>query len=342
MAEVRASDRDLTETHRVEHIWSREVAHSSPTTNDGRHDHSGLSTWKYAQRDWDEPAVRAATSELSYRPAGPPMETSFVGVRTEAAILRHPFVTRESASAFETRGMAESMTATHQHVAYRNHHEQSSERRSRLPDAGFLIVDDCTLHRENLAAVLASHGAGILTVAEDLPTLCFALREMTPEIVLVNMGSRDNVALLRFVRQTCPGAKVIVVGISDEDEPQIISCAEAGVAGYHMRTDSLDDLLVLISRVASGESLCSPRVSGILLRRLSDLASQRQPVPKELVLTAREAQILRMLEVGMSNRDIAAQLCIAVHTVKNHVHSLLSKLGVSTRAQAAALSRTIR
>ena len=88
--------------------------------------------------------------------------------------------------------------------------------------------------------------------------------------------------------------------------------------------------------------MCSPRVSAILLRRLSALASQRQPTEKELVLTAREAQILKMLELGLSNRDIADQLCIAVHTVKNHVHSLLTKLGVSTRAQAAALSRTIR
>lgn len=96
----------------------------------------------------------------------------------------------------------------------------------------------------------------------------------------------------------------------------------------------------MIHKVAAGESLCSPRVSAILLRRLSTLASQRQPVHKELVLTSREIQILRLLEMGLSNRDIAEQLCIAVHTVKNHVHSLLAKLGVSTRAQAAALARS--
>jgi DNA-binding NarL/FixJ family response regulator len=87
---------------------------------------------------------------------------------------------------------------------------------------------------------------------------------------------------------------------------------------------------------------CSPRVSAILLRRLSALASQRPPAAMELVLTTRESQTLTMLELGLSNQDIAAQLCIAVHTVKNHVHSLLSKLGLSTRAEAAALSRTVR
>lgn len=71
-------------------------------------------------------------------------------------------------------------------------------------------------------------------------------------------------------------------------------------------------------------------------------ASQRQPAGRELVLKAREAEILNMLELDLSNRAIAEKLCIAVHTVKNHVHSLLTKLRVSTRAQAAALSRTIR
>jgi DNA-binding NarL/FixJ family response regulator len=242
---------------------------------------------------------------------------------------------------FVRYGVAEAATATHNQLARRRcHHEDAGEQGSRLTDASFLIVDDCTLHRESLATVFAAHGVGELAVAQDLHTLCSALKDATPEIVLVNMGSRDNAALLRFVRQTCPEAKVIVVGIADDDETQIISCAEAGVAGYHMRTESLDELLDLINRTAAGEFVCSPRVSAILLRRLSDLASQRQPVPKELVLTAREAEILRMLEAGMSNREIAAQLYIAVHTVKNHVHSLLSKLGVSTRAQAAALART--
>ena len=80
----------------------------------------------------------------------------------------------------------------------------------------------------------------------------------------------------------------------------------------------------------------------MLLRRLSALAERRQPAAKELVLTPREAQILRMLEMGLSNRNIADHLGIAIHTVKNHVHSLLTKLGVSSRVEAAALARTVR
>ena len=79
----------------------------------------------------------------------------------------------------------------------------------------------------------------------------------------------------------------------------------------------------------------------MLLRRLSAVAARRQPAAKELVLTAREAQILRMLEMGLSNQNIADQLSIAIHTVKNHVHRVLTKFGVSTRAEAAELARTV-
>lgn len=208
-------------------------------------------------------------------------------------------------------------------------------------DTRILIVDDFTLHRESLAAIFAANGTGTPGVAWDLPSLVTALEDTTPSLVLLNMTIRDNAMLLQTAIDIIPDARVIVMGVSEDNESVIVACAEAGVAGYHMRTDSLDDLLVLIRRFAAGETLCTPRVSAMLLRRLSVLASQRQREERELVLTAREAQILRMLEMGLSNRDIAVQLCIAVHTVKNHVHSVLTKLNVTTRAEAAALARTV-
>jgi DNA-binding NarL/FixJ family response regulator len=203
-----------------------------------------------------------------------------------------------------------------------------------------LIVDDCTLYRENLAAVLAANDRAAPRVAWDLPSLRSALEECTPDVVLLSMSTRDSAVLLRTTIASDPVAKVIAVGVSEDDESTIVACAEAGVTGYHLRSESLNDLLLLLRKVARGESACSPRVAAILLQRLSTLAAERKPGAEELVLTAREIQILRMLEMGLSNRDIADQLCIALHTVKNHVHSVLGKLGVSTRAQAVAASRT--
>ena len=203
-----------------------------------------------------------------------------------------------------------------------------------------MVVDDCTLYRENLAAVLAASDAVAPIVAWDLLSLKATLDEWTPDIVLLSVSTRDSAELLRIAATSAPDAKVIAVGVSEDDESTIVACAEAGVTGYHLRSESLDDLLLLIRKLSHGESVCSPKVSAILLRRLSMLAAERKPGSEELVLTAREIQILRMLEMGLSNRDIADQLCIALHTVKNHVHSVLGKLGVSTRAQAVAVSRS--
>ena len=218
----------------------------------------------------------------------------------------------------------------------------SAEGHGLLRETKVLIVDDSKLYREYLAGVVAANGSTVPSVAWDLLSLVAASEGMTPRVILLNIATRDSTMLLRRALEMNPSAYVIVIGLADDDESEIVACAEAGVAAYHMRSQSLEDLLSLILKVAAGESVCSPRVSAILLRRLSALASQRQPAAEELVLTAREAQILRMLELGLSNREIAGQLCIAVHTVKNHVHSLLTKLGVGNRAQAAALSRTLR
>ena len=203
-----------------------------------------------------------------------------------------------------------------------------------------LIIDDCTLQRESLATILGKNGMSSPVFAWDLSSICLALDEMPPDIVLLSIATRDKFALLRTLRENCPRAKVIVMGIAEDAETDIVACAEAGIAGYHLRTDSLGDLLDMIVKVSSGEPACSPRVSAILLTRLSALAAQHRPAPRGLVLTSREIQILRMLETGLSNRDIADRLCITLHTVKNHVHSVLSKLGVSTRAEAAALFRS--
>jgi DNA-binding NarL/FixJ family response regulator len=322
----------------------KRMAQPPPPNNTGRYERPTAGPHQYLYRDFREPSSDAATFNATSRAAAVVGPSPIAVIAAFGAAGGHPSLTRDD-SGVSAAGHARAevlAAATHPHFASRVNGAPPVERRGQLPDARFLIVDDCALHRENLAAVFVVHGVSKLSVAWNLPTLCSALSEATPEIVVVNMGSRDSVTLLRFVRQTCAEARVIVVGIPEDDEAQIIACAEEGVAGYHMRAESLDELLGLIGRVAIGEAVCSPRISAILLRRLSDLAAQRRPVPRELVLTAREAQILRMLEAGLSNRDIAAELCIAVHTVKNHVHSLLHKLGVSTRAEAAALSRTIR
>lgn len=205
-----------------------------------------------------------------------------------------------------------------------------------------LVVDDCALYREALAANLRLNGLPDVRAVWDLTSLIGALEDFEPDVILLNIATQNLPLLLRATTSLSATAPVIAIAASEDVEDAVIACAEAGVAGYHLRTDSLSDLMILIGEVTAGKPQCPPQVSAMLLRRLSELASYRQPVPKDPVLTARENQILEMLELGRSNQEISEELSIAVHTVKNHVHNLLTKLGVGTRAEAAALAHALR
>ncbi|QZT62307.1 LuxR C-terminal-related transcriptional regulator [Mycolicibacterium austroafricanum] len=213
---------------------------------------------------------------------------------------------------------------------------------SGLAESAILIVDDCALYREALAAVLRMNGVSPVGLAWDLASLIGALESTAPQIVLLNMTSRNLETLLRAAKSLGRGAPIVAIGAIEDDEPGILACAEVGVVAFHMRSDTLADLLLMISAALEGRSSVPPQLSAVLLRRVSALAAQRKSTVSGPVLTTRESQILDMLELGQSNQDIAMQLSIAVHTVKNHVHSLLTKLGVSSRAEAAALSHALR
>jgi DNA-binding NarL/FixJ family response regulator len=102
----------------------------------------------------------------------------------------------------------------------------------------------------------------------------------------------------------------------------------------------MDDVLEAIQAAARGEVRCSPRVAGFLFRHIASLAKEQSPSPTPTsALTARESQILELLRQGMTNKMISRRLGIELPTVKNHVHSVLAKLGVHRRAEAMLLFR---
>lgn len=190
-----------------------------------------------------------------------------------------------------------------------------------------LIIDDCALYREALASALRSNGIPRVRSAWDLPSLIGALESAAPQVILLNMTADKVHTFLRAARELRPEVPVVAVATPEDDPNIIFACAEAGVATYHMKADSLADLVVLIHLVAEGQTWCPPQIAATLLRRVSAVAGSRRSAPKDSGLTAREIQVLHMLELGWSNQDIARELSIAVHTVKNHVHNLLTKLG---------------
>lgn len=200
-----------------------------------------------------------------------------------------------------------------------------------------LIVDDCRIFRECLAGTLESIRGVDPALAWDLPSLVQALGAVEVAVVLLTMTTHGSHLLLRAAMDVDPTIRVIALGLSEEDETAIVACAEAGVAGYHLRGDSFEDLIAMMHKVGAGEICCPPSVATILLQRLLTITNHSPATMPDVALTAREVQILEMLVLGRSNREIADRMKIAVHTVKNHVHSLLTKLGVTTRAEAAEL-----
>jgi DNA-binding NarL/FixJ family response regulator len=131
---------------------------------------------------------------------------------------------------------------------------------------------------------------------------------------------------------------VIAFAIGDEEQDAIL-CAEAGAAGYVSREASVEDLVSTIVRVAEGEFPCTPRIAALLAQRVSSLAASRDENALATSLTAREREVLRLVDEGLSNKEIARQLGIGVSTVKNHVHNILDKTQASGRGQAAARVR---
>jgi two-component system nitrate/nitrite response regulator NarL len=205
-----------------------------------------------------------------------------------------------------------------------------------------LIVDDTRLYREALAGMLRSESLiGAVDTASDSATALDHLVMSSPQVVLVNTAMADSAMIFRMIADVAAQVPVVALGVS-ESEAEVITWAEAGVAGYLFKTESLANLVATIQGAARGEALCPPRITAALLRRVAALAAERQPEIGAARLTAREKQIIELVDEGLSNKEIARRLSIEVRTVKNHVHNILEKLQVSRRGEAAARVREAR
>lgn len=207
-----------------------------------------------------------------------------------------------------------------------------------MPGSRIIIVDDGRLNRECLAAQLRCHHIDACE-AWDLPSLLNQVDAGRPDVVLLNAGTADSAMLLQFCGDIDPRTKVVVYGLSMDRESEIVAAADAGVAGLHMQSESFADLVTMVRSAGNGQALCSPEVSAVLMKRVYALAAQANPDSGTESLTARENEVLELLDQGLSNQQIATRLSVSLHTVKNHVHSVLAKLGVSSRAEAVTVFR---
>lgn len=198
-----------------------------------------------------------------------------------------------------------------------------------------LIVIDVRLFRDGLTLILDAHDIEVVACVDDWRVALPLVARHRPDVVLVDRRAAANRAVIRqLAGADQPPARVVVLSI-DACEDDLLYWAEAGVAGYLTREDSLEDLIEVIKSVAQDEMPCSPRAAATLLRRVGTLAADRQVTPARL--TTREREIVSLMERGLSNKEIGRSLAIQVATVKNHVHNILEKLQVASRFDAVAL-----
>jgi DNA-binding NarL/FixJ family response regulator len=206
----------------------------------------------------------------------------------------------------------------------------------RGPPVEALIASDVRLLCDSLDVALSDDPAiRVVGTASDADELLALVTRIAPGVILLDVSMPRALDAARAIAARAPVTRTVAISV-DARASSVVACAEAGVAGYASQDATLAELRHVILEVAVGRTPCSPLVAASLFRRLASLAAERDRLPAAPPrLTRREYEVLRLVQCGLSNRDIAARLSIALPTVKNHVHRILDKLQVDGRGKAA-------
>jgi DNA-binding NarL/FixJ family response regulator len=205
-----------------------------------------------------------------------------------------------------------------------------------------LLVDDHPLTRSALAGLLTQHGFDVVGEAADGDEAIASAAQLRPDLILLDlsMPGMDGLTALPRLREAAPDCEVVVLTASGMEE-NLLGAIRAGAAGYLLKSEPPERIVDFLRGVANGEAA----LSGAVARRLVEQVRSgggRGGVPDSIAaaLSARELEVLLLLDDHLGTDEIAKRLFISEHTVRSHVKSLLRKLGVSSRREALeALSR---
>ena len=205
-----------------------------------------------------------------------------------------------------------------------------------------VLADDHDLFREGLAGLInAQPDLEVVGQASDgLEALTLA-RDLHPDLIAmdINMPMCDGLEATRLIRAEWPEARILILTVHDEDE-KLFEAIKAGASGYMLKNVGSADFLRGVRSILAGEAVLPPKLAARLISEFARLAVRPVPEPPSDIhdLTPRERETLNLIAAGASDKEIAAQLTLSLHTVKSHVRSILTKLHAANRRQAARLA----
>jgi len=197
-----------------------------------------------------------------------------------------------------------------------------------------LIVDDHQVVRQGLRFMLEQEeGIEVVGDCADGTEAMGAVRKLRPTVVLLDLflPGQDGISVLTQLKQERPEVEVLMLTSSTDDE-HLLAALRAGALAYLRKTAGVEQIVGSVRAAARGESVLDPRIAARLVREVRTSAARRAPLD---LLSPREREVLTVLARGRSNRQIAKELAITEETVKAHVSSILAKLHLADRTQAA-------
>ena len=215
--------------------------------------------------------------------------------------------------------------------------------------ARLILADDHDLFREGLAGLInAQPDLEVAGQAGDgLEALTLA-RDVKPDLIImdINMPICDGLEATRLICTEWPEARIVMLTVHDEDE-KLFEAIKAGAQGYMLKSLHSADFLRGVRSALHGEAVLPPQLAVRLLHEFARLSAQSTTPPsvagptdssEPFGLTAREKEVLDLIATGATDKEIAAQLALSLHTVKSHVRSILSKTHAINRRHAAKLT----
>jgi len=204
-----------------------------------------------------------------------------------------------------------------------------------------VIVDDHAILRDGIVSIIdAQPDFEVVGVADSVASAVEAARNLAPDLMLMDYGLPDGTGLdaTRRILSAQPGINIVLLTIHEEDD-LLFSAIRSGARGYLLKNINANDLLSKLRGLSQGDAALSSAQTRRILAEFArtDPADSTRPVETN-PLTARELEVLAFIASGASNREIGVQLHISRHTVKNHIHNIIEKLGVKNRREAVKLA----